>query len=151
MSTEAFEDFYFNICTMNYLRMTWAMMPLEKHIKKADRVHIKGPSTDITFRIKGIGTRMCKCDRNITDGEVFSCPELPEPGKSEVRLVLVAACAGRMQRNPDGRGRTRPRGLQLCSRERRGARRDAKMPRSVVVPTSSIAGMDGLRVVLLAR
>jgi len=74
MSTEAFEDFYFNVCTMNYPRMTKAMFPLEKRMKKADRVHIKGPGTDLTFSIKGIGAKMCKGDRNIPDGEVFSCP-----------------------------------------------------------------------------
>jgi aminopeptidase len=74
MSTEAFEDFYFNVCTMNYPRMTRAMLPLEKRMKKADRVHIKGPGTDLTFSIKGIGAKMCKGDRNIPDGEVFSCP-----------------------------------------------------------------------------
>jgi aminopeptidase len=74
MSTEAFEDFYFNVCTMNYPRMTRAMAPLEKRMKKADRVHIKGPGTDLTFSIKGIGAKMCKGDRNIPDGEVFSCP-----------------------------------------------------------------------------
>jgi aminopeptidase len=50
------------------------MLPLEKRMKKADRVHIKGPGTDLTFSIKGIGAKMCKGDRNIPDGEVFSCP-----------------------------------------------------------------------------
>jgi len=74
MSTEAFENFYFDVCTMNYPRMTRAMVPLEKRMKKADRVHIKGPGTDLTFSIKGIGAKMCKGDRNIPDGEVFSCP-----------------------------------------------------------------------------
>jgi aminopeptidase len=74
MSTEAFENFYFDVCTMNYPRMTRAMAPLEKRMKKTDRVHIKGPGTDLTFSIKGIGAKMCKGDRNIPDGEVFSCP-----------------------------------------------------------------------------
>jgi len=74
MSTEAFEDFYFDVCTMNYARMAKAMVPLEQRMKKADRVHLKGPGTDLTFSIKGIGAKMCKGDRNIPDGEVFSCP-----------------------------------------------------------------------------
>ena len=74
MSTEAFEDFYFDVCTMNYPRMAKAMLPLERRMKKADRVHLKGPGTDLTFSIKGIGAKMCKGDRNIPDGEVFSCP-----------------------------------------------------------------------------
>lgn len=74
MSTEAFEDLYFNVCTMNYARMAKAMVPLEKRMKKADRVQLKSPGTDLTFSIKGIGAKMCKGDRNIPDGEVFSCP-----------------------------------------------------------------------------
>src|SRR5262245_40817203 len=74
MSTEAFEDFYFDVCTMNYPRMSRAMLPLERRMKKADRVQLKGPGTDLAFSIKGIGAKMCKGDRNIPDGEVFSCP-----------------------------------------------------------------------------
>jgi aminopeptidase len=74
MSTEAFENLYFDVCTMNYPRMAKAMVPLEKRMKKADRVQLKGPGTNLTFSIKGIGAKMCKGDRNIPDGEVFSCP-----------------------------------------------------------------------------
>jgi aminopeptidase len=74
MSTEAFENFYFDVCTMNYPRMARAMVPLERRMKKADRIHLKAPGTDLTFSIKGIGAQMCKGDRNIPDGEVFSCP-----------------------------------------------------------------------------
>ena len=74
MSTEAFEDFYFDVCTMNYPRMAKAMLPLEKLMKKTDRVQLKAPGTDLRFSIKGIGAKMCKGDRNIPDGEVFSCP-----------------------------------------------------------------------------
>jgi len=74
MSTEAFEDLYFDVCTMNYPKMARAMVPLERRMRKADRVHLKGPGTDLRFSIKGIGAKMCKGDRNIPDGEVFSCP-----------------------------------------------------------------------------
>jgi aminopeptidase len=74
MSTEAFENLYFDVCTMDYAKMGRAMAPLEKLMAKTDRVHLKGPGTDLTFSIKGIGAKMCKGDRNIPDGEVFSCP-----------------------------------------------------------------------------
>src|SRR6185503_12219227 len=74
LSTEAFEDFYFDVCTMNYPRMAKAMRPLEQRMRSADRVRLKGPDTDLRFSIKGIGAKMCKGDRNIPDGEVFSCP-----------------------------------------------------------------------------
>jgi aminopeptidase len=74
MSTEAFENLYFDVCTMDYAKMARAMAPLEKLMGKTDRVHLKGPGTDLKFSIKGIGAKMCKGDRNIPDGEVFSCP-----------------------------------------------------------------------------
>jgi aminopeptidase len=74
MSTEAFENLYFDVCTMDYRKMARAMVPLERRLKRADRVQIKSPGTDLTFSIKGIGAKMCKGDRNIPDGEVFSCP-----------------------------------------------------------------------------
>lgn len=74
MSTEAFENLYFDVCTMDYRKMARAMVPLHKRMSKADRVQLKGPGTDVTFSIKGIGAQMCRGDRNIPDGEVFSCP-----------------------------------------------------------------------------
>ena len=74
MSTEGFENFYFEVCTMDYPRMAKAMIPLERRMKKADRIHLKSPGTDLRFSIRGIGAQMCKGDRNIPDGEVFSCP-----------------------------------------------------------------------------
>ncbi len=74
MSTEAFENLYFDVCTMDYRKMARAMVPLERRLKAADKVRLKGPGTDLQFSIKGIGAKMCKGDRNIPDGEVFSCP-----------------------------------------------------------------------------
>src|SRR5580700_2344816 len=74
MSTEAFENLYFDVCTMDYAKMARAMVPLEKRMKRADQVRLKAPGTDVAFSIKGIGAKMCKGDRNIPDGEVFSCP-----------------------------------------------------------------------------
>ena len=74
MSTEAFEDLYFNVCTLDYRKLARAMVPLHKRMSRADRVHIQGPGTDLKFSIKGIGARMCEGLRNIPDGEVFSCP-----------------------------------------------------------------------------
>ncbi len=74
MSTEAFEDFYFDVCTMNYPKMARAMLPLQKRMNRADRVRLKAPGTDLHFSIKGIGALLAEGKRNIPDGEVFSCP-----------------------------------------------------------------------------
>lgn len=74
MSTEAFEDFYFRVCTLDYARMVPGMKALADLMKKTDQVQIKGPGTDLRFSIKGIGAQPCGGLRNIPDGEVFSCP-----------------------------------------------------------------------------
>jgi aminopeptidase len=74
LSTEKFEDFYFRVCTLDYARMTPGMEALAALMRKTDRVHLKGPGTDLKFSIKGIGAKECGGLRNIPDGEVFSCP-----------------------------------------------------------------------------
>lgn len=74
MSTEAFEDFYFRVCTLDYSRMAPGMAALKKLMDSTDKVQITGPGTDLRFSIKGIGSVACGGDRNIPDGEVFSCP-----------------------------------------------------------------------------
>ncbi len=73
-STEAFEEFYFKVCTLDYARMAPGMKALQALMDKTDRVHIKGPGTDLRFSIKGIGAVSCGGDRNIPDGEVFTAP-----------------------------------------------------------------------------
>lgn len=74
MSTEAFEDFYFKVCTLDYSRMQPGMEALRKLMVSTDKVHIKGPGTDLRFSIKDIGAVACGGTHNIPDGEVFSCP-----------------------------------------------------------------------------
>ena len=74
MSTEAFEDYFFRVCTLDYSRMIPGMTALKELMDKTDRVQLKGLGTDLLFSIKGIGSVTCGGDRNIPDGEVFSCP-----------------------------------------------------------------------------
>lgn len=74
MSTEAFEDFYFDVCTLDYEKLQPGMKALKELMEKTDRVQIKGPGTSLRFSIKGIPAVICGGDRNIPDGEVFSAP-----------------------------------------------------------------------------
>jgi len=74
MSTEAFEDFYFEVCTLDYRKLQPGMKALKALMEKTERVEIKGPGTDLRFSIKGIPSVICGGDRNIPDGEVFTCP-----------------------------------------------------------------------------
>ncbi|MCI8630974.1 MAG: aminopeptidase [Firmicutes bacterium] len=73
-SLEAFEDFYFNVCTLDYKKMSNAMDPLVALMEKTDKVRITGPGTDLTFSIKGIPAIKCDGLRNIPDGEVYTAP-----------------------------------------------------------------------------
>ncbi|GIP39781.1 aminopeptidase [Paenibacillus sp. J31TS4] len=73
-STEAFEDFYFDVCNLDYAKMAQAMDPLKALMDRTDRVRIVSPGTDLTFSIKGIGSVKCCGQRNIPDGEVYSAP-----------------------------------------------------------------------------
>jgi aminopeptidase len=74
MSTEQFEDFYFNVCNLDYAKMSKAMDPLAELMFKTDKVRIKGVGTDLSFSIKGLPAIKCDGESNIPDGEVYSAP-----------------------------------------------------------------------------
>ncbi len=74
MSTEAFEDFYFDVCTLDYSHMEKAIAPLQALMEGTDEVHITGPGTDLKFSIKDIPVIPCTGERNIPDGECFTSP-----------------------------------------------------------------------------
>jgi len=74
MSLESFEDFYFNVCNLDYSRMSRAMDPLVELMEKTDRVRITGQGTDLEFSIKGMPAIKCDGKMNIPDGELFTAP-----------------------------------------------------------------------------
>ncbi|MDN4619546.1 aminopeptidase [Paenibacillus sp. PsM32] len=74
MSTEAFEDFYFDVCNLDYAKMDKAQDALEQLMIRTDKVRLVGKNTDLQFSIKDIGAKKCSGQRNIPDGEVFSAP-----------------------------------------------------------------------------
>ena len=74
MSTEGFESFYFDVCTLDYGKMEDATAPLIALMEKTDEVHITGPDTDLHFSIEGIQAVPCSGRRNIPDGECFTAP-----------------------------------------------------------------------------
>ena len=74
MSEEAFEEYFFKVCTLDYEKMSKAMDELVKLMNKTDKVRIVGPGTDLTFSIKDIPAVKCCGQFNIPDGEVFTAP-----------------------------------------------------------------------------
>ena len=73
-STEAFAEFYFDVCTMDYARMSEALQPLQQLMERTDRVRLVAPDTDLVFSIDGIPAIPCDGKRNIPDGEVYTAP-----------------------------------------------------------------------------
>ena len=73
-ATEDFADFYFQVCTLDYARMSKAMDPLVELMNKTDQVRITGPGTELTFSIKDLPAVKCDGGRNIPDGEVYTAP-----------------------------------------------------------------------------
>ena len=77
MSTEAFEEFYFNVCVgVDYKKMKAAAQPLEELMTATNDVRLVGPGTDLRFSLKGISALACSGEYNIPDGETFSAPVL---------------------------------------------------------------------------
>jgi aminopeptidase len=74
MSTEAFADYFFKVCTLDYSRLSQAMEPLIERLNQADSVRIVGPGTDLSFSIAGLKAVKCDGHRNIPDGEVYTAP-----------------------------------------------------------------------------
>lgn len=74
MSTRAFEDYYFDVCNLDYGKMSKAMDALLALFAKTDKVRLTGPNTDITFSVKGIGGKKCAGRMNVPDGEVYTAP-----------------------------------------------------------------------------
>ena len=73
-STEQFEEFYFDVCNLDYSKMNKAMEPLKVLMDKTDKVRLVSKDTDITFSIKGIGAVKCSGEKNLPDGEIYSAP-----------------------------------------------------------------------------
>lgn len=74
MSTEAFENFYFDVCNLDYAKMSKAMTPLVELMNKTDKVRILAKDTDLSFSINGINAIKCAGRSNIPDGEVYTAP-----------------------------------------------------------------------------
>ena len=73
-STEAFEDFYFQVCNLDYSKMGRAMKALVELMNRTDKVRLTGKDTDLTFSIKDIPAIACDGQLNIPDGEVYTAP-----------------------------------------------------------------------------
>ena len=74
MSTEAYTDFLYKTCTMDYSKMSAAMDSLVHLMNEAEKVRITAPGTDLSFSIKDLPAIKCDGKINLPDGEVFTAP-----------------------------------------------------------------------------
>lgn len=74
MSQEGFEDFFFDVCNLDYSKMDEAMKALQGLMEQTDKVRIVGPGTDLSFSIKDIPVIRCAGELNIPDGEIYTAP-----------------------------------------------------------------------------
>jgi len=73
-STRSFEDFYFDVCNLDYSKMDKAMNALKAVMERTDKVRITGPGTDLSFSIKGMSAVKCSGHMNVPDGEIYTAP-----------------------------------------------------------------------------
>ncbi len=73
-SQEAFEDFFYKVCNLDYSKMSKAMDSLVELMNKTDKVRLVAKDTDISFSIKDIPAIKCDGTMNIPDGEVYTAP-----------------------------------------------------------------------------
>ncbi len=74
MNLDEFEEYFFNVCNLDYAKMSKAMDNLKELMNRTDKVHIIGEGTDLKFSIKGIPAEKYMGTFNIPDGEVASAP-----------------------------------------------------------------------------
>lgn len=74
MNKDEFEEYFFNVCNLDYKKMSIAMDTLKDLMNRTDKVHIVGNETDLTFSIKDIPAEKYAGTFNIPDGEVASAP-----------------------------------------------------------------------------
>jgi len=76
MPTQAFEEFYYQACLLDYAQLEEAMKPLHSMLNETNMIHLKGEGTDIKFSVEGQPWIPCFAKRNVPDGELFSSPIL---------------------------------------------------------------------------
>ena len=71
MSTSAFRDFYFNVCTVDYGKMQGAADALAARMNRTDRVRLLGPTANLGELPGGVGAAVVKADGAVVEGTVL--------------------------------------------------------------------------------
>lgn len=76
MSTDAYENYFFDAMTVDYNDLYKKMIPLKEVLDKGQHVEIKSPKINLSFDIDGLNSNICSGEINLPDGEVFIAPTL---------------------------------------------------------------------------
>lgn len=74
MSLSEYEDYFFEVCNIDYNVLSVAMDYLVELMTKSSTVKIVGPNTNIIFSIAGMPVHKCDGFTNLPDGEVYTAP-----------------------------------------------------------------------------
>ncbi len=144
MSTERFEDFYFDVCTMDYAGMSRAMEPLHQLMEATDRVRLVAPETELEFSIRAAfppsaatatstsPTARSSPPRSRTRSKARSASTRRRSGRERPTTTSASSSA----RAASSRPRAAPRATsRRCSRPTKGPATWASSP-SASTPTS---------------
>lgn len=74
MGTKEFENYYYEVCNLNYDKMHKASLNLKNLMEKTDKVKVIAPNTNLEFSIKGLPAIICSGQCNLPDGEIYTAP-----------------------------------------------------------------------------
>jgi len=92
-SSEAFENFFFDVCNLDYAKMHKAMLPLKALIERTDKVRIVATNTDLSFSIAGQKAKICSGECNIPDGEIYTSP-IKDSINGTIHFNIPSLCKG---------------------------------------------------------
>ena len=81
MSLQEYEDFVYSSCLVDkkdpigeWTKIKKEQDKLCRFLNESEEIHILGEDTDLTFKVKGRKWINCSGQKNMPDGEVFTCP-----------------------------------------------------------------------------
>lgn len=74
MTLEEFEQFYYNICCIDYNEMKMQNQNLLNRLRQADVIKIVAPGTELEFRKAQINSHLLCGEMNMPDGEIYTAP-----------------------------------------------------------------------------
>ena len=95
MSTRELYQFYYDSCLIDYRQFHRRMMPLAELMTQTDQVRITGPQLELQFSVRDMDVSICRGNRNIPAGEVFTAP-VPDSVEGHIRYNVPVRWEGQL-------------------------------------------------------